>query len=124
MAARMNRLALLALFACAMTLPPLMTIAAAAPRGAPLAGPLLVIHPPWIDGADLVTRAGGRPIGLSDSGITTLAAAPDAATFAARIQAVGPGLVVTADRLPFLCTEARTASAAPLPSALRPLPRS
>jgi hypothetical protein len=97
----MKRFALLLLFACTLAMPPLMTIAAAAPSD----GPFVVIHPPWVDGGAAVLRAGGQRVGLSDTKLTTLAAARDPDAFMAQIRSDGIGLVVAADRLPFLCSD-------------------
>jgi hypothetical protein len=120
----MKRLGLLTLFACVLTLPPLMTVAAATPGD----GPFVVIHPPWVDGDTAVRAAGGRPIGLSDTGITTLAAAPDPAAFLARMQRAGHALVVAAGRVPFLCAGLEDPSQGPpqrpVPQEIRTVPRS
>lgn len=98
----MKRVGLFLLFACVMTLPPLMTIAAAPPSD----GPFVVLHPPWVDGGAAVVEAGGQPIGLSDTSVTTLASAPDPKAFLARIEGGGIGLVIAADKLPFFCAGA------------------
>jgi hypothetical protein len=120
----MKRLGLLVLFACVLTLPPLMTVAAATPGD----GPFVVIHPPWVDGDAAVRAAGGRPIGPSDTGMTTLAAAADPAAFLARMRGAGHGLVVATDRLPFLCTGLEDPQQAPpqrpVPQEMRTAPRS
>jgi hypothetical protein len=120
---RMKRVGLLLLYACVMTLPPLMTIAAASPGD----GPFVVLHAPWVDGGAAVVAAGGRPIGLSDTSVTTLAAAPDPETFRALLQRGGIGLVIAADRLPFLCADAdptpATGQAPGASTSLQPDPR-
>lgn len=95
----MKGIALLALIVCVMTLPPLMTLAAAPPGE----GPFVVLHPPWVDGAAAVVAAGGWPVGPSDTTLATLAAAPDPQAFLARMQGAGLALVVAAGQLPFLC---------------------
>jgi hypothetical protein len=67
--------------------------------------PVLVLLPPWADGAALISRAGGRPASPVSAPFARLAYDPagDSPALAARLRGQGAWAVVDASVLALIC---------------------
>lgn len=96
----MSRLALASAVFLSVGFPPALMLFAA-PQ--PADGPVIILHAPWVDGADLVRAAGGWAVGPLQAAMGTFAVSDNMETFRAGVRAAGAWAVLDGAALAGLC---------------------
>ncbi|MCC1493706.1 hypothetical protein [Cognatishimia sp. F0-27] len=96
----MSKTAFAILIGLTLCAPPILGLAGMSP---PTGAPRLVLFPPWEDGAALVEKAGGSPVGPEQAPMGILAFAADGAAFDRRLREIGAWAIVDGTVLARLC---------------------
>lgn len=96
----MTKVVFMGLVVSTLCVPPVLAVVAAP---LPAEGPRLVLYPPWVDGVDIVKRAGGDPVGPSQAPMGVLAFAPDSDAFDQRLRSAGAWAVLDGAAIAALC---------------------